>query len=234
MKTVSEAAVVERASARAELQLRKIATFRLLLLTLATSLFAFAEPRLTLSKKFPGSIPEFSEVRIERDGHVEYREAPDEDPPLRIKLSSEDTDAIFALSEKCDHFRRPLESGLKVARMGEKMFRWEDGAESHEVKFNYTQDEPGQALQDWYERIVESERAFFDLQRTAKYDHLGVNQSLLELEAAYENKRLVAVEQFLSLLDRIAKNEIYMHMARERAAQLADRFRGVPAPKASQ
>ena len=40
-----------------------------------------------------------------------------------------------------------------------------------------------------------------------------------------ENKRVVAPEQFLPMLDRIARNETYMHTARERAAELADAIR---------
>ena len=118
--------------------------------------------------------------------------------------------------------------------MGDKLFRWEDGDEKHEVKFNYTIDPTGQALLDWYEKIVESELYLIDLERTARYDVLGVNQSLLQLEAGYDRKRLVSVEQYLPMLDRIAKNEKYMNMARERAARLAEALRAVPAPKAGQ
>jgi hypothetical protein len=35
----------------------------------------------------------------------------------------------------------------------------------------------------------------------------------------------VAPQQLLHMLDRIAKNETYMHMDRERAASLADAIR---------
>lgn len=202
------------------------------LLFAAPALLAAGEPRLVLSKRFPGSRPEFVELRIAQDGQVEYRETPEEEP-LRVRLTAAETQAVFDLARKCDRFRRPLESGLKVARMGEKLFRWEEGDQQFEVRFNFTQDLDGKAMQDWYERIVESEMLLIDLERTAKYDHLGVNQSLLELEAAYDNKRLVALDQFLPLLDRIAKNETYMHMARERAATLAETFRGPQAPKAT-
>ena len=199
----------------------------------ACGLALLAEPRLFLSKRFPHSRPEYAELRIERDGRVEYRETLDEEP-LRLKLTREETDAVFELAEKCDRFRKPLESELKVARMGEKLFRWEDGDEKHEVKFNYTLDLTGQALLDWYEKIVESELYLIDLERTARYDVLGVNQSLLQLEAGYDKKRLVSVEQYLPMLDRIAKNEKYMNMARDRAARLAEVLRAVPAPKAGQ
>jgi hypothetical protein len=199
----------------------------------ASGFTLLAEPRLFLSKRFPHSNPEYAELRIERDGRVEYRETPDEEP-LRVKLTREQADAVFDLAEKCDRFRKPLESELKVARMGEKLFRWEDGDEKHEVKFNYTIDPVGQALLDWYEKIVESEMYLIDLERTARYDVLGVNQSLLQLEAGYDKKRLVSVEQYLPMLDRIAKNDKYMNMARERAARLAEMLRAVPAPKAGQ
>jgi hypothetical protein len=199
----------------------------------ASGFTLLAEPRLFLAKRFPHSNPEYAELRIERDGRVEYRETPDEEP-LRVKLTREQADAVFDLAEKCDRFRKPLESELKVARMGEKLFRWEDGDEKHEVKFNYTIDPTGQALLDWYEKIVESEMYLIDLERTARYDVLGVNQSLLQLEAGYDKKRLVSVEQYLPMLDRIAKNDKYMNMARERAARLAETLRAVPAPKAGQ
>ncbi len=197
-----------------------------------------AEPRLFLSKRFPHSHPEYAELRIERDGRVEYRETPDEEP-MRVKLTRAEADAVFDLAEKCDRFRKPLESGLKVAQMGEKVFRWENGDEKHEVKFNYTMDLTGQAMLDWYERIVESEMYLIDLERTARYDVLGVNESLLLLESGWDKKRLVSVEQYLPMLDRIAKNEKYMNMARERAARLADAFRAASsgaasAPKAGQ
>jgi len=43
--------------------------------------------------------------------------------------------------------------------------------------------------------------------------------------SAYERKRLVAVEQFLPILDKIAKNETYMHTARALAAEITEAIR---------
>ncbi len=39
-----------------------------------------------------------------------------------------------------------------------KTFRWEDGAETSEQKFNYSLDENAKALDDWFEAITESEQ----------------------------------------------------------------------------
>ena len=57
-----------------------------------------------------------------------------------------------------------------------------------------------------------------------------MNRALLMVESSYERKRLVAPEQLLPMLDRIAKNETYMHAARQRASEIAEYIRsGKPA-----
>jgi hypothetical protein len=112
-----------------------------------------------------------------------------------------------------------------VAFMGTKTFRYENGPEKNEVKFNYTQDASAQALQDWFERMAESAQRLIDLERAAKYDKLGVVRALLLLETSLEHKRLLGQEQFLPMLDRIAKNESYMHTAQARAAEIASAIR---------
>lgn len=195
------------------------------LLSLALlALPAAAQPRLFYSKSFPGSVPAYVEITLERDGLAVYKESPTDDQPLKLKLKQDEVDAIFALAETLGRFKATLESGLPVARMGEKTFRWEDGADKSEQKFNYSQDVNAQALQDWFEKITESEQRLFQLQNTARFDKLGVDKALLLLEAAWDKKRLVALDQFYPWLNRVAKNDAYLNMARERAARLLETF----------
>jgi len=194
--------------------------------------FAADLPKITYSKSFPRSVPAYVEIWVDRDGRGEYKEAPEDEAPLKFQLGDKETAGIFDLAEKLGRFTRPVESNLKVAFTGAKTFRWESASEKHEVKFNYSLDPVAQGLWDWFERITESELRLIDLQRTAKFDKLGVNQALLQLEAARDRNRLVAAAQYLPLLDRISKNETYLHMARERAASLADAIRNPKAPAA--
>jgi hypothetical protein len=163
-------------------------------------------------------------IVVDQNGAVTYREAKDEEPET-FKLEPEAVQAIFDLAEKLGHFKRPLESGLKVAKTGDKTFRWENGAESSEAKFNYSLDENAKLMQDWFERISESERAMMLLRRSIRFDKLGVNDAVLRVDTAWTQKRLVGREQFLPLLDRVAKNEGFVNIARDRAARLADSFR---------
>jgi len=196
-------------------------------------LAADVPPRVVYTKSFPGSTPAFVSIAVERDGRLVYKEAVDDPIPIKLQLAPADADAVFAVVEKLDRFKRPIESGLKVANMGLKTFRFEQGPEVHEIKFNYTQDPDGALLADWFERVIETEQLFINLERTVRFDKLGVNQALLRLEAWRDRKRIVAEKQFLPLLDRISKNESYLHMARQRAAALAEAFRG-EAPKTTQ
>ena len=109
--------------------------------------------------------------------------------------------------------------------MGAKTFRWEDGAQSSEAKFNYSLDDNAKLLWDCFERITESERLLMVLRRAMRHDKLGVNDAVLAIQASWDQKRLAGPEQFLPLLDQVAKNEAFMHMSRERAAELADAIR---------
>lgn len=191
---------------------------------LAVSAFG-ASPRLVFTKEFPGSVPPYVLIKIEPDGKGVYMESADDDQPIKFRLQQSEADAMYALAEKLDHFKRPLESGLKVANMGKKTFRWENDGETTEQTFNYSMDLDAQTLLDWFEKASESANRYMDLQRRAKFDRLGVHHALLLLETAWDKKRLVGLDQFLPLLDRIANNDSYLNMARERAAKLAEAFR---------
>lgn len=196
-----------------------------ILLVCAGALFAADEPRLFFSKSFPGSVPAYMQLSVERGGAVEYREAPDDELPLKFKLTASEAETVFGLSDKLGHFKAPLESQLKVAFMGKKTFRWENGAEKAEQQFNYSEDVSAQQLLDWFERMAESAQHRIDLERAAKYDRLGVDKVMRQLLAAIERKRLVGLEQYLPMLDRIANNDAYMHTARAKAAEMAEGIR---------
>ena len=196
-----------------------------LILLFASVLLAGDGSRLVYTRSFPGSVPAFLQVALDKAGNTEYREAEDDELPIKFQLSATDTQAMFDLAVKLDYFKRPLESPLKVAFMGTKTFRYENGDQKSETKFNFSEDAAARDLQDWFERMAESAEHHIDLDRAAKYDRLGVVKALTLLESALARKRLVGLEQFLPTLDRIAKNESYMHTARARASEIAEAIR---------
>jgi hypothetical protein len=185
-------------------------------------------PRLTYSKSFPGSNPAWFEITIDKSGAGQYKDDPKDEDPLKFQLAGAESSQIFGLADKLDRFSRPLESGLKVANMGMKTFRWEADGHTSEAKFNYSEDVDARALNDWFERIADTERSRIDLERTVRFDKLGANEAILRIESLRDQKRLVAPDQLLPMLDRVVKNESFMHMARDRAAGLAEWIRALP------
>lgn len=192
------------------------------MLTVASSALWSQTARLTFIKEFPNSQPAYVFITVDRSGQVEYKEAPD-DKPITANLKQAETDKAFSLAEQTGWFKTPLESGLKVANMGKKTFRYEPGSGAPtEQVFNYSTIVPAQQLLTWFESLSSTEQAWMDLDRTVHFDHLGVNDALAEMESLWLRKELLAPEQFLPLLKRIIKQESIMHLARDRASRLKD------------
>jgi len=182
-------------------------------------------PRISFSKSFPGSQPAFFLITVERTGAASYNESQDPDNAEKLQLEPSATSEMFQMADRLDRFNKPLESGLKVANMGAKTLRWDAGGESWEAKFNYSTIEDAKQLSDRFESIAECARTLLELRRAIRHDRLGVNAAVLKIQVLWNDKRLVATADFLPVLDRVAKDEVYIHMARERAAQIADAIR---------
>src|SRR5437868_9357 len=125
-----------------------------LVLMAAAICCAAAPAKLTFTKSFPGSVPAFCSVEIDKAGALTYKEAPNEEQPVKAQMPDSDVGPLFALAEQLQFFKSPIESGLKVANTGKKTFRYEaeDGA-SAEVVFNYSTMQAAQQLLDRFENI---------------------------------------------------------------------------------
>lgn len=204
--------------------MKNLSILSLIAIAAAAMSFAADGPTITYTKSFPGSVPAYVAITVAEDGSATYTESAEEEPEP-FELEAPATAAIFQLANALDRFQAPMESGLKVANTGMKTFRWENGGEVLENKFNHTNDENARAIHDWFEQITDSQHMLIDLARTARFDRLGVHEVLLRVESAWEKGRLVSLDEYLPLVDRIAKNESYLHMARDRAAHLGEEFR---------
>lgn len=179
-----------------------------------------AAERLIYTKEFPGSNPAFQQLILNRAGESVYKEAADDPDPVNFVLPEKVTSQVFDLAKELGYFRNPLESGLKIAKMGEKTFRYE-GAETHTQTFNYSLDPNVQKLQDLFEKIAESQRLFIRLEYTMKFDKLGVNAALVAIDSARQHNRLIGVDHMLPLLDEIINSKRYMNISRNRADAIA-------------
>jgi hypothetical protein len=196
------------------------------LLTAAFAVQAASVPKVLFTKDFPGSVPAYVSIWVDKNGSAEFNDTADgSQPPVSFRLEPSETDAIFSLVAKLGEFARPLESPLKVAFTGTKIFRYENGDTRHQVKFNYSANPDAQALLDWFERISETSLHRINLERTARFDHLGLDRALLLLQISVDRRRLAGGSQLLPILDRIAKNQSTFNRVRDRAAAIAELIR---------
>jgi len=199
---------------------------RLLLLLLPVTALLAADPAIIrYSKDFPGSSPAHAAIWVGTDGKGEFTDAPDGGMPISFQLTPSETEAIFGLAAKLDHFTRPLESGLKVAFTGDKVFRYEQGSTKNEVKFNYSTDPDAKLLLDWFERLTETSMHVINLEHVARYDRLGVDQALRDLQMSADQNRLAGTTQLLPILDRLARSKSAFNRVRQRAAIMAEAIR---------
>ncbi len=197
----------------------------LILVLAAVTASAADAPRITFSKSFPGSAPPFFAITVDRAGAGSYNESTDPDNAEKLTVEKQAVTEMFTLADRLDHFKKPLESGLRVANMGQKTLRWEDGADKSESKYNYSVIEDARTLGDWFEKIADSTRLLVELKRAMRHDKLGVNAAIVNIQILWNNKRLVGTAQYMPVLDQVSANENFMHMARERAAEIADAIR---------
>jgi hypothetical protein len=167
-------------------------------------------------------------VWVDQSGDGQYKESPDDDQPVPVRLEASEAEQVFALAEKLSHFSSPLESGLKVAFTGNKTFRYVDGTARPGVTFNYTRNPDGQALLKLFEGIAQTARHLINLERASRFDRLGVDAALNNMHDSFTRGQLVGARTLLPVLDRIASNKSLINRARERAAELGAAIRQEP------
>jgi hypothetical protein len=226
-----------------------IPRFVLLLLTAAALLspVSFAEIRASLNEAnpptlspaphaklsyrriFKSSSPEFIEIVVYDDTDAstfEIRQL-DEDPGASpFDVSASLRAQMFDLAAQLKHFQgQDLDVHRRIANLGEKTFRWEQGAEVHETKFNYTLNSAAMQLMQIFEGLARQEELVTMLERRMKYDRLGINDALLQFETDLNHKLLPEPERALPTLDQIANDSRFVEIGRQRARALAERIR---------
>ncbi|MDR3721198.1 MAG: hypothetical protein P4L00_06330 [Candidatus Acidoferrales bacterium] len=186
---------------------------------------------ITFRKVFKSSYPEYVEIKVSDSGSgtSDIRQLDDESHPRAMQIDAVLVQTIFDLASKLHNFDGvDLEMHRRIANLGEKTFGYERGAETHRVTFNYTLNSVAAQLLDIFEGLARQQTDLSDLDRTMHYDPLGVNDLILQIEKDFDHKLLPEPGQFLPLLDRLAADQHFIDIARERARKLAGRIRATP------
>ena len=203
----------------------------LLTFTYVAALPSFAAPgpaTITYRRVFKGSTPEFTEIKISDQGKCTFdlRQLDEDADPESFEVSAPVRQKIFELAADLKDFAIPsLDIQKKIANLGQKTFRYERDSEVHETTFNYTLNTSANELMQIFEGLARQQGDLVLLQRRIKYDHLGINDALLQFESDMDHRLLPEPERLLPVLDQIDANTQFMQITRTRARALAERIR---------
>jgi len=190
---------------------------------------ASADATLTFRRVFKGSSPELIEISIREDSDVasyEIRQLDEDAGASSFQVGATLRTKIFDLAAQLHHFQGlDLDVHRKIAYLGEKTFRWESGSEIHETKFNYTLNPAAEQLLQIFEGLARQQEHADLIARRMRYDRLGVNDALLQLESDLNRSLLPEPQRLLPMLDQIAGDPKFVDIARQRARSLAERLR---------
>jgi hypothetical protein len=190
---------------------------------------AAAEAKLVFRRTFKGSSPEYIEITVRQSseqGTYDIRQLDEQPEALPFEIGSALRARMFDYAAQLNHFAgQDLDVHRKIANLGEKTFRWEQGSEAHETKFNYTLNSAANQLLQIFEGLARQQEHVMVILRRMKYDRLGVNDALLQFESDLNRSLLPEPQRALPMLDQIASDPRYVDIARQRARSLADRIR---------
>ncbi|MFQ5777773.1 MAG: hypothetical protein ACE5IP_07170 [Terriglobia bacterium] len=213
-------------------QKRILALVCLLLGSLALGLVRAAEKpapaRLTYEMIFEGSAPEYIYLTVQDDRQAVYRggKVDEPDEPDSFRVSEKVTRRLFALVAALHYFQgTDLQSPRSVARMGKKTFAYEKDGQRADVTYNFTENDTAKELQRLCEQVARGRYHLRQLQFRLIFDRLGVMDALRRFESDLNKGRLVDVEQFALILERVAGDRRLMNLAQARARELLRRIR---------
>lgn len=188
-----------------------------------------AAAKLTFRRVFKESTPELIEITVAENtdkATYEIRQLEEDPEKLPFEVGASLRAKMFDLAGQMNHFQnQDLDVHRKIANLGEKTFRWEQGAEAHEVKFNYTLNTAATQLLQIFEGLARQQELVALLERRMKYDRLGINDALLQFETDLNKNMLPEPQRALPVLEQISGNPQFVEIARQRARTMAERIR---------
>jgi hypothetical protein len=183
---------------------------------------------ITYRRVFKGSSPEFIEIKISEQGKATFdiRQLEEDPAPESFEVGAPVRQKIFELSAYLKNFAiGDLDIQKRIANLGQKTFRYERGSEVHETTFNYTLNPSATMLMQIFEGLARQQGDLTLLERSVKYDRLGVNDALRQFETDMDHRLLPEPERLLPVLDQIGADSHFVEIARTRARALAERIR---------
>ena len=195
---------------------------------------ATAGPSVTYLFDWPQGIPwtKYS-VTVQSDGKAHFNGTPHPDDkdtdtdPLEQEFTTWDStrQKIFELAQKLNYFQGNFDAHIKhIAQTGSKTLQYQSPQVHGSSTYNYSQNPDVQELTKLFSGIATT----FDYQRKLafqyRYDKLGMDQCLKELEALQASHEVDELHVLAPMLRKIAADPNLMNIARQSARHILEKM----------
>lgn len=191
-------------------------------------------PTITFTRDWPKGEPPYYRMTVHSDGSAEYlshetplaTEADPNDstnPPYStgFSLTPASTQKIFSLAEQANFFNGNFNYDRhRVADTGNKTLAYSDSARHFQTSYNWSENNAIDDLTHLFEGIALTIESGEQLRHLMRFDKLGLNSQLTGMEEAASSGQMREIQLIAPILNQIASDSAYMHIAQQRARHL--------------
>jgi len=187
-------------------------------------------PIISFTLSFPQGTPPFYNIAVDSSGRAEYKSSAkpnNEGDPYFLKfVASEPTRTrLFDLARQLNFFQGSFDyTRNKVAYTGTKTLEFHNAAEVHQTSYNWSENQQIQEITTLFQNMEETIELGRQLEDKYRFDKLGVDAILKNLEQDAKDNRLAEIQAIQPILTRIVKDPAMMNISRRRAEFLLSKI----------
>lgn len=190
-------------------------------------------PTIVYEQDWKVADPEWYQISINSSGEASYHsrshakegESPAEPYNRQFIASAPTRELVFQLAKSLNNFQGNFETRAKVAQTGKKTLTFRDGPKESSTSLNYSDNQEMNQLIGIFQRISTTFELAQKLDFDIRFDKLGIDRDLKNLEHLEADHQLAELQVISSLLERIANDNGIMNIARQRARRLIEKSR---------
>lgn len=185
-----------------------------------------AVPTITFVFDWPDAHPPHYSIALDSDGSALYTavdEKEDSAEPYVLKFTASQAarERIFADAHALNYFQGQFDfTRHKIAFTGSKSLTYGDSKRHSQTTYNWSENAQLMALTDVFLGISNTLEAGRKLEYLRRFDRLGLNDELKEMEEQAKSHYLNEVHVIAPLLRQIADDPAIVDLARQRARRL--------------
>ncbi len=172
---------------------------------------------------WPVQTPPKYAIALTSSGDATYTEPnPDDNFTLHWKASEQFRTQVFEAARRLNYFQGDFKSKAKVASTGEKTLTYRNGSRETSTQYNYSSSPDLRELTALFQAVATTIQLGRRLEHNARFDRLSLSSDLKTLRDEQTRGAAAEIKAIQPILEKIAANPAYMHLARQRAAEILE------------